>query len=343
MKIRTIFASVAISAMSLTASAADPEFTFKLHHFLPPPSIAHTKFLQPWADKIFSDSNGRIKIDVYPAMQLGGKPPELYNQVRKGIVDISWTVAGYTPGRFPNGEVFELPFMPGSAKSTSMALQEYSETAMKKDLKDVHVIALHTHAPGTFHNRDKAIKTAEDLKGLKVRSPNKMMGEALSKLGGSPVFMPVTQMPSALSKGVIDVALLPYEVTGSFKVHELVKHHTEFAGNRGLYTQFFIFSMNKKAYNKLPDDLKKVIDDNSGIELAGQIGEVFDQGELPGRTAAIDNGNTFYTLPESEIDRWKAIVQPVTDEWIKDHKNGDELYQQAKDLITKYEKINGEI
>ena len=343
MKFSRFLISAAITLFSLGAYAEEPEYTFKLHHFLPPLSVAHSQVLKPWADKIFADSKGRIKIDIYPAMQLGGKPPELYNQVRKGIVDLVWTVSGYTPGRFPHGEVFELPFMPGTAKSTSMALMEYSLSEMQKDLKDIHVIALHTHAPGSLHSRNKEIKTAADMAGLKVRAPNKIMGEALETLNTSPIFLPAPQLPSALSKGVLDVAVLPYEVAGSLKIEELVKYHTEFSGRRGLYTQYFIFGMNNKAYQKLPDDLKKVIDANSGIALAGQIGDVIDKAEGPGRDAAIAQGNIFYTLPEAEIAHWQSLMQPITQQWISKHKNGVALYKKASDLIVKYEKLNGEL
>jgi TRAP-type C4-dicarboxylate transport system substrate-binding protein len=220
-------ALVAGSMLSINAIAAEPEYTLKLHHMLPPMSMAHSQFLVPWAERVETESNGRIKIDIYPAMQLGGKPPQLFDQTRKGIVDLSWTVAGYTPGRFPKMTSFELPFIPGSAKATSMALQDYSETEMQDEMKDVHVIALHTHTPGSFHSRDKAIKTLEDLEGMKVRAPNKVMSEAFKSVGANTVFLPVTEMPSALSKGVIDVAVLPFEVVLPMKIYELVKHHTE--------------------------------------------------------------------------------------------------------------------
>ena len=340
MTIKNILAALAMFSLSITTIAQEPEFTFKLHHFLPPTSTAHQKFMKPWAEKIFADSKGRIKVEIYPNMQLGGRPPELYDQVRKGIVDISWTIAGYTPGRFAHGDVFELPFIATDAQSTSMALQEYGESEMTEDLKDVHLITLHTHHPGVFHSRDKQIKTLADMQGLKVSTANRIMGDALTDVGASPIFMPVTQLPSALSKGVIDVALSPFEVAKSYKLEELVKYHTEFSGDRGLYTQYFIFSMNKKSYNKLPDDLKKVIDDNSGIELAGQIGKTFDEGELPGRAAAIAQKNVFYTIPLAEVAAWKIKMQPVTDKWVKEHKDGARLYQKAQDLIAKYEKQN---
>lgn len=337
---------IAISAMALTlgshsVQAADPEFTFKLHHFLPPPSMAHSQFMEPWAEKIMDESNGRIKIDIYPAMQLGGKPPALYDQARKGIADITWTVGGYTPGRFPKATVFELPFMAVDAKPLSMAIHEFAEQEMQDELKDVHLLAMHTHAPGSLHSRTKAIHSETDLKGLKVRAPNKTMAVAFSALGANPVFMPVPQMPSAISKGVLDVAVLPYEVVKPFKIHQLVKHHTEIKGDRGLYTQFFIFSMNKKSYDKLPADLKQVIDNNSGIELAGHIGSLFDAYEIEGKKAAVEQGNEIYQLEQNVVSKWKHDLQFITNDWIKDMTadgyEANRLLDLANTLISKYD------
>lgn len=331
---------------SLNAQAAEPEFTFKMHHFLPPMSAVHHDFLEPWAQKVMKDSNGRIKIDIFPAMQLGGNPPQLFDQARTGVADITWTVGGYTPGRFPKAGVFELPFMPVSADATSMAIQEYAQEEMKDELSEVHLLAIHTHSPGSLHARKAEIKSADDLKDQKTRAPNKAMAEALTLLGGTPVFMPAPQMPSALSKGVLDVAVLPFEVGKSMKVHQLAPFNTEIKGDRGFYTQFFLFSMNKKAYDSLPADLKKVIDDNSGVELARHIGEVFEAAEADGRDVAVKEGNSFYTLTPEETAKWKATVQPVTDSWIADMKaegvDGQALYDKANALITKYAKVVSE-
>lgn len=333
-------ALVAGAVMSVNAMA-QAEFTLKLHHMLPPMSMAHSKFLEPWAQKVEAESNGRIDIELYPAMQLGGKPPQLFDQVRKGISDITWTVGGYTPGRFPKATVFELPFMPGTAKATSMALQEYAEQEMQEELKDVHVLALHTHAPGSLHSREKAIKTSSDLDGLKVRAPNKVMADAFNTFGSNTLFMPVTEMSSAISKGVLDVAALPYEVVLPTKIYELVKHHTEIKGDRGLYTQFFIFAMNKDVYEKMPADLQKVIDDNSGVALAGHIGNLFDNYEEFARSYAVKQGNSFDYIEGAEYDSWKEKLAPVRANWIKEM-NGEgydanALIEKAESLIKKYE------
>lgn len=338
LKSLTLVAGVMVSA---GAMAAKPEYTLKLSHMLPPMSLANTTIFEPWAKQIEKDSNGRIKIDVYPAMQLGGKPPQLFDQVRKGIVDIAWTVAGYTPGRFPKMTVFELPFMPASAKATSMALQEYAQKEMKKELKDVHLLAVHTHAPGSLHSRSTDIKTLADLKDLAVRAPNKVMSEGFSNIGANTVFMPVTEMPSALSKGVIDVAVLPYEVVLPMKIYELATHNTDLKGPRGLYTNTFIFAMNKKVYDSMPPDLQKVIDKDSGMQLAAHIGAMFDKNEKVGRDAAVKAGNTFNYIEGAEYDKWEKAFAPITADWVKnmDKKgyNGERLLKEARTLIKKYE------
>lgn len=331
-----------IAGAILSANAmADAEYTFKLHHMLPPMAMAHSQFIEPWVEKVEAESNGRIEIEIYPAMQLGGKPNQLFDQVRKGIVDITWTVTGYTPGRFPKSTVFELPFIPGSAKATSMALQEYAETEMQDEMKDVHLRSMHTHAPGSLHSRSKEIKTLEDLDGMKVRAPNKIMNDAFRSLGANTTFMPVTEMPSAISKGVLDVAVLPYEVVLPMKIDELVDYHTEFKGDRGLYTNTFIFAMNKDVYADLPDDLKKVIDDNSGLSLAGHLGTLWDNYEYVGRQHAVGEGNTFDTIEGAEYDRWKAKLAPIVDEWVEDMNDddydGQRLLDKARNLVNKYE------
>jgi len=322
----------------LGAMAAEVEL--KVHHFLPPPSTAHSQFIEPWAEKVMKESNGRISIKIYPAMQLGGKPPQLFDQVRDGVADIVWTVPGYTRGRFPMTEVFELPFVAGSAEATSQAAWEFYQKYMQDEYSDVHPILIHTHAPGQFHMRDKPVTTLADLQNTKVRAPTRTINEALSVIGATPVGMPVPAVSQALSKGVVDGAMLPYEVTLPLKVHQLVKYHTEIGGDRGVYTAMFLFAMNKDKYESLPDDLKKVIDNNSGLALAKQIGKVWDEADKPGREAARKRGNQFNTIEGAELEKWKAATQPVVDNWIKamneQGKDGQTMYEDAKALVARY-------
>ena len=337
---RMLLPLIAVLVLLPGFSAMAAEVELKIHHFLPPPSTAQAQFIQPWADKVMKESNGRIDIKIYPAMQLGGKPPQLFDQVREGVVDIVWTVPGYTRGRFPLTEVFELPFVAGTAEATSQASWEFYQKYMQDEYKDVHPILIHTHAPGQFHMRDKPIKTLADLQNTKIRAPTRTINEALNILGATPVGMPVPAVPQALSKGVVDGAMLPYEVTLPLKVHELVKYHTVFGGDQGIYTTVFLFGMNKAKYNSLPTDLKQVIDNNSGLALAKQIGAIWDKADNPGREAAKKAGNQFNTIEGEELERWKKASQPVVDNWIKAMNeqglNGQQMHDDAKALVAKY-------
>ena len=285
------------------------------------------------------ESDGRIQIDLYPAMQLGGKPPELIDQVRDGVVDLVWTVIGYTPGRFPRTEVFELPFMVTTAEPASRAFWEMFEKDMKdEEFKDVHIVGGWVHGPGVIH-ANKEVRVPSDLNGMKVRGASRTVNMLLEELGATPVGMPVPAVPEALSKGVIDGTTIPWEVTAALKVPELVENHTEFTG-RALYTVTFVLAMNKAKYESLPDDLKKVIDDNSGIEFSAFAGKTQEYYDGPARELAGKADNNIITLSAEETAKWREAAQPVYDKWIADMDSkgydGKALVEEAEALIKKY-------
>ena len=331
-------ATVLVAGAAAAASAQD--VTLRIEHFLPAPAPVPKNFIAPWAEKVTKESDGRIAFQIYPSMQLGGKPPSLYDSVRDGAIDIGWTLPGYTPGRFPRTEVFEMPFMPTTGEATSKAAWDYYEANLQDEFKDVHVLAVHVHGPGLLHVKGDGVTRLEDLKGLKMRGPTRMINEMLKSLGATPVGMPVPEVPSALSKGVIDGTVIPWEVTKPFKIAELVNTHTTFAGDRGLYTAFFVYIMNKARYDGLPADLKAVLDANAGRDTAAWVGRVMDDGDQPGLAAAKEAGNRIVTLDAAETARWKAAAEPVIGQWIAEMTDkgidGAALVDEAQALVAKY-------
>ena len=331
----------AVALASLATTAAAQTVTLRLHQFLPPQAVIPAKALVPWAQKVEADSGGRIKVQLFHAMQLGGAPPQLFDQARDGVVDLTWTVLGYTPGRFPKTEVFELPFMSGDPEASSRAIQEYVEKYAADEFKDVKLIAVHTHGPGLFHTK-APVTGLETLRGMKIRGGSRIISNMLTKLGATPVGMPVPAVTDALSKGTIDGTTIPWEVTPSLKVTELVKNHTTFAGKEGLYTQTFAFSMNKASYDKLPPDLKAVIDKNSGIETAAMFGRAMDEGDKVGREIAEKAKNNIVALDMAETQRWRRTAASVETDWINEVKgkgiDGAKLAAEARALIAKHSK-----
>lgn len=335
----SIVGALALATSLQSAHAAD--VTMRLHQLLPAQAAIPAKGLVAWAEKVEKESGGRIKVQHFPSMQLGGKPPDLYDQAKDGVVDIVWTVLGYTPGRFPKTEAFELPFMSGSSEVSSKAFMEYVQKNAMDEFKDVKVIAVHTHGPGLFHSKDP-INKLEDLKGMKVRGGSRVINIMLEQLGAVPVGMPVPAVGEALSKGVIAATTIPWEVVPSVKVQQIVKNHTGFSGDKGLYTQTFVVAMNQGTYNKLPADLKKVIDANSGIELAGRLGRVMDEADKLGLSLAQKAGNNVITLDAAETARWKRAANGVRAVWFKEVGDkgidGPKLAAEAEALIGKYSK-----
>ena len=331
----------ALMATMMTASVWAQEVTLKMHQFLPPQANVPKLVLDVWADNVEKSSNGRIKIDRFPSMQLGGKPPELMDQAIDGVADVVWTVVGYTPGRFPRTEVFELPFMTTDAGSASRAYWQMFEKHMKDtEFKDLHIVGTWVHGPGMIHSKGP-IKEVSDFNGVKVRGASRMVNALLKKLGATPVGMPVPAVPEALSKGVIDATTIPWEVTAALKVPELVSNHTEFTG-KALYNVTFVLAMNKAKYESLPDDLKKAIDDNSGEEFSVFAGTTQASADGPSREAAVSRGNNVITLTAEESAKWQAAAEPVYADWIAEMKekgiDGEALIAEAKELIAKYEK-----
>jgi len=313
----TRLAAAALAAVAMSPASAQ-EVTLKVHFFLPASSYANTMFIQPWCDKIAKDSNNRMKCQSYPSMQLGGTPPQLFEQARDGVADVVWTLPGYTAGRFPSVEVFELPFMMQNPEATSKALWDYVEKYGANEFKDVKPLAFHVHGDGVFHMTSKPVRTAADLKGLKLRAPTRMTNRFISVLGATPVAMPVPQVGDALSKGVIDGAVVPYEVVPSVKIQELVKYHSETDPSRpALYTSVFIIAMNPAKYNGLPADLKAIIDKTTGEVMVGKFGAMFDEVAADTKKRIAAQGNKITTLSATQVTAMKQATASVEDEWAK--------------------------
>ncbi len=336
-----LFGAAALAAPALVRSAQAQETTLRLHHFLPPVANVHRHFLMPWAQKIQAESEGKLRVQIFPSMQLGGAPPQLFDQARDGVVDIVWTLPGNTPGRFPRVEVFELPFVADArARPNALACQEFAQTHLREEFADVHPIVVWAHDGGVIH-ANKPVNRLEDMRGLKLRFPTRQAGEALRALGAAPIGLPIPQVPEALSQRVIDGAVVPWEVVPSIRLQELVTNHTEILGTPTFYTASFILAMNKAKYAAMPAELRTVLDANSGMAAAEMAAKVWDeQGPLVRAQVERRRQNTIVQLPDAEKQRWVEATRPVINTWIAGSRergfDGAALLADARGLIAKH-------
>ncbi len=317
------------------------DLTLKISHFFPPTSNAHANILVPWTKRVEAASKGRIKFQIYPAMQLGGTPNQLFDQAKDGVADIVWTLPGYTPGRFPKSEVFELPMLVQSGEQASRAAWEYGQKHLVDEFKGVKLLSIHTHDAGLLHMVKKPVRTLEDLRGEKLRAPNRVANKMLAALGASPVSVPFTALQEGLSKGILDGLFITWEALPSTKINEVVKHHTEMPqGSPALYTSVIVIAMNQAKYNALPADLRAILDRNSGMELGALIGRTWDQSAITARKAEIGGGDKLITLTNEEYARWQIAGQRVTREWVAEMKakniDAVTLLSDAQAALAKY-------
>lgn len=332
-------AALFVSGLVTTASAQEVT-TLRLHQFLPPQATVPLRVLKPWADAIAEETNGRLVIEHYDAMALGGRPNELMDQAIDGIADIIMTVVGYTPGRFPRTEVFELPFMMTDPVATSAAFQQMvEEDFQSNEYADVVVLGAWVHGPGVIHTRD-GVSRLEDMRGLQLRGPTRIIVDLLSELGAEPVGMPVPAIPESLSRGVIDGTVIPWEVSPSIRLAELVTHHTEFSGERAFYTAAIVTVINRDVYESLPEDLRAVLDAHSGQALSRFAATEMEAADAPGRAIAVEAGNTITILDAVEVARWQDAAQPVIGRWVAELDgqglDGQALIDRASALIAEH-------
>jgi TRAP-type transport system periplasmic protein len=340
---RTVLAStlaaLAAPAVIRLARADAPPIVLKLHHSFSAVSSVHDKFLSPWARKVEADSGGRIRIDIFPSMQLGGAPAALFDQARDGDAEIVWAAPRQTPGRFPKIETFDLPFLPSRrALVSSKALQDFAALYLKDEFDEIHPLCFSCADRGVIHSYDP-VRTIEDLKDSKLHVQTRLAGEAVRALGAEPVPMPSEELPMAISQHVVDGCLDPWHVVPPFRLNDLLKNHTEFS-DWSLSSTSYVLAMNQTAYDRLPHDLKTVLDNNSGQLAASMAGTMWDIQAGAVAENAAQTGDVIVTLLPEAVAHWRKATDPVIADWLKDMKeqkvDGGKLVASAHALLTKY-------
>ena len=328
--------------MCMSSAAVAQEFTFSVHHFLSPKAITQTRLIEPWVAAIEEASGGRIAFEVFPSMSLGGKPSELYGQVRDGVADVVWTLPGYTPGVFPRVEVFELPNVHGGdALATNRAIQDMMPD-LAADFDDIHPLLVHVHAGNALHLASGNVTELQDFEGLKIRSPSRTGAWMLEALGAEPVGMPVPALPQALAKKTVDAGLVPFEVAIPLKLADLTTASVELDGGARFGTSTFLFAMNKNSYASLPADLQAIVDEVSGRVLSEAMGAAWNEMEPLGKERARAAGATVSALSAENTAAFDGPFRQVANRWVSEVNSigidGAELLKRAREAVTKYSK-----
>ncbi len=300
------------ASVSLLCGGAQAQTVLTASSWLPP-THALTETQKEWCGLLEQKTAGKIKCNLLPRSVAA--PPATFDAVRNGLADISFTVHGYTPGRFVTTQIAEFPFLGDNAEAVSVAFQRlHARTpAMQDEHKGVKVITVFTHGPGIVFNTKRPVSKVEDLAGLKWRVGGGMVNEISKSLGMNVTLKPAPESYELLSTGVMDGTLFPAESVESFKIDKVIKHGTQFPG--GLYNTSFVFMMNQAKYDALPADVKKAIDEMSGEFAARMFGKAWDKVDRRGMAFMQAAGVQISKADAAFVKAVTARTDPLVDTW----------------------------
>jgi TRAP-type C4-dicarboxylate transport system substrate-binding protein len=305
----------------------------KLHSFVPPTHVIWTDVLIPWAQDVAKRSDNQLTIKLYPAMQLGGRPPELYRQAVQGIADIIFSLPGYTSADFPMMALTELPGTATSADDGTKKLWAHFDQFLARDFPGTKVLMLWNSDSASLMSKAKPIKTLDDMKGMKIRTPSAAQSAQLDTLGATPIDMPVTQIYNNLDRGVIDATMIPMSAALDFKLIEVAKFYTIDAP---LGRSPFMVVMNKAKYDGLAPNLKKVIDDTTGLPLSLKGAAAYDKKNHEAIEAAKKTREVI-PLSSEEHKRWVAAFKPMIQKTVE---NSEKAGLPARGLVNAYKLLS---
>jgi TRAP-type C4-dicarboxylate transport system substrate-binding protein len=307
-------ALVAAVASAFAAAAQAQQIEVKVAEFVGPQHFM-TKWIMQWGEKLEKASGGKLAFKHFPGAQMAPTPAH-YDLARTGQADVSWFLHGGTPGRFPLTEIAHLPYMVGSAEIGTKVLNDRGLRSKYLDAehKGVKVLILFTHQPGNVHTTKKPIRTADDMKGLRIRFSSPTIKEFVAALGGTAVGVQPNEQLEQLQKGTLDGTFIDYGGAGvAFKMGGTLKYSTEMYS----YVSSFGLAMNPEFYSKLPADLKKLVDQSvTGVEK--EVGEGWDALDTIGKKLIVDGGGQAIKLSKSEDARFRKVGAQVTEAKLKE-------------------------
>lgn len=335
-KLISAIAGLTVLTMASTGIA---QTKLTLSSWMPAKHPLAADIIFPWAEKVEEVTEGRVKVDV---LKKGlGHPKVHYDIARDGLADITYSVHGYTPGRFVLTKVAEFPFSGTSAEAQSVAYWRVHNKylAQANEHKDVKLLALFTHGPGMVHNNQHPIKTTTDFKGLKLRVGGGVVNQVATSVDAVPLLKPASKTYELLSHGVADGTMLPMEALNGFKIMDLVKNTTLVEG--GLYNISFFLVINKERWNELDPKDQAAIESISGEHFAKMSGKVWDRIDQAAKAAAEKNGNTLTHADENFVRELKKQTAHIEAEWIEQARkkgvDGAAALQELRAIATEYQ------
>ncbi len=320
-----------------SAPSGDDGTVYKLSVQTHDPATSATgQFLEDWAARLKDASGGRIELDIYHGGTLGS-PKDTYDLVMNGTCDIGFGLVSYFPGVFTASEAISLPLidLPNASVASKVFWHLYSDyDFLKEEYSDAHVLLLFANCQSPISTKGTKIEAVDQIAGMNIRGNAGPPTSFITNLGASPASIPIGEVYTSIDNNTIDAVITDWHAVSSFQLYEPLQYYLD--ENIGVSGYFLL--MNQDSYNKLPDDLKKILDDNSGEACLEYCGQYWIDAEADAKKSAEDDGDEIYTLSDSEHAKLQAVADQTIQEWIDAQENGQEIYDALTSLIDKYNK-----
>ena len=302
-------------ALALVAPAVQAQ-ELRLSTFVPPVHVIYREILTPWAADVAKATNGQVKVTLYPSMQLGGKPPELFRQTVDGVIDLCFTLPGYTSPAFPRVGIIELPGLKEDGFAATDMMWDLLDPYLLPEFKGTKVIALWgAEDAGLMTRAGKAYRSMADLKGLRIRAPSAAQAKQIQFMGAVPIAAPITEVYPGLERGTMDGAMVPFTTILDFRLGEVAKGYTISGPIFG--RSVFLVAMNQAKYDSLPASARAAIDKLSGRALSRKATDVYIK-RAAQAVESVRGKADIYELPKAEQERITKTLRPIIDEWVKE-------------------------
>lgn len=313
--VRNFFGAAVVGAAALGGIQANAQTVLKYSNWLPAGQVMRVQVIEPWIAEVEKVTNGRVKIDTLP--KVVGSVAGQFDAVRDGQADIVISVNGYTPGRFDIAEVVELPFMGDNPEAYGPIVHRFYEKHLAQygEYKGVHPLSVYVVSPGQLFNNKRPVRSIADLKGMKIRSPQPVVTQALTLLGAVPVNKPVSETYELLSSGVLDGTMMPPESIAAFKLIDLSSYGTVIPG--ALYNTILTLLINEEKWKSLSQEDRSAITRISGEVFARSIGRAYRLGDQANWEAMRKAGKSVETASPAFVAEMKEVLKPIEAGWIE--------------------------
>jgi TRAP-type C4-dicarboxylate transport system substrate-binding protein len=322
----------AVLATLAVVPAVAQQAVIKFNSPSPPRSYLHANVFDKWIEAIEKDSGGTLKIEKFYGGTLGNFAIT-YDRVVDGVADAGWTLSALTGGRFKQQDVAALPFETKDANEIALALwQIYHKGVTAKEFEQVKLLGFWAFPNAALHSREP-IRALDELKGKKITVSNAITARTAVLLGATPVTMRPDEVYQAISRGMADVSMMPFNGMQTFKLDEVAKQHLDVA----LGGDTSIVFMNKASYDKLPPQAKAAIDKHSGLALSRLAGQA-TQAEWERARNNVKPRVT--TLSAEQEPIWKAALAPLAKEWAQTVPDGAKVLEAFRAEVAAMRKGN---